>query len=308
MDHDHPRERLLMLGAHALSDVECLALILDGGNPKAMDQARAILAAHALSELPRRAPQELATISGAPLPRVLRLAAAIELAVRLRSRPTPERPRLSSPDEVANYYAPRLEALQREVFHVALLDSQNSLLRDVQVSVGSLSASIVHPREVFRTAILEATAHIVLVHNHPSGDPTPSKEDIHLTRQLVQGGHMLGIRIHDHVIIGHGTHVSLAQRGIILEQPDHGGAGHPDPLRQLLRRLRQPSAPGRRQWRRNTEKRWHQLRDRRPDRLPQTRRHRLQRLGRRDRLDVSLRPGPGPAAHLRGGHGSALRR
>jgi DNA repair protein RadC len=83
------------------------------------------------------------------------------------------------------------------------------------VSEGSLSASIVHPREVFRTAILEATAHLILVHNHPSGDPTPSKEDVHLTRQLVEGARLLGLRVHDHVIIGRGSHVSLAQRGLI---------------------------------------------------------------------------------------------
>jgi len=81
--------------------------------------------------------------------------------------------------------------------------------------VKSLSASIVHPREVFRTAILEATAHLILVHNHPSGDPTPSKEDVHLTRQLVEGARLLGLRVHDHVIIGRGSHVSLAQRGLI---------------------------------------------------------------------------------------------
>jgi DNA repair protein RadC len=103
----------------------------------------------------------------------------------------------------------------KEIFRVALLDSQNGLLRDVQVSEGSLSASIVHPREVFRTAILEATAHLILVHNHPSGDPTPSKEDVHLTRQLVEGARLLGLRVHDHVIIGRGSHVSLAQRGLI---------------------------------------------------------------------------------------------
>jgi DNA repair protein RadC len=98
---------------------------------------------------------------------------------------------------------------------VALLDSQNGLLRDVLVSEGSLSASIVHPREVFRPAILEPAAHLVLVHNHPSGDPTPSKEDIQLTRQLCEAGRLLGLRIHDHVVIGHGRHVSLAQRGVV---------------------------------------------------------------------------------------------
>jgi DNA repair protein RadC len=108
-----------------------------------------------------------------------------------------------------------LEGKKKEIFRVALLDSQNGLVRDVQISEGSLSASIVHPREVFRSAILEAAAHLILVHNHPSGDPTPSKEDIHLTRQLVEGGRLLGLRVHDHVIIGQGRHASLAQRGVM---------------------------------------------------------------------------------------------
>jgi len=133
----------------------------------------------------------------------------------LRSRPSARRVRLSSPEEVAEYFGPTLEGKKKEVFRIALLDSQNGLVRDVQVSEGSLSASIVHPREVFRSAILEAAAHLILVHNHPSGDPTPSKEDVHLTRQLVEGARLLGLRIHDHVIIGQGRHVSLVQRGLI---------------------------------------------------------------------------------------------
>jgi DNA repair protein RadC len=159
--------------------------------------------------------QELAWVGGLGIAKAVRLGAAIELSRRLRARPNGGRVRLSSPEEVAGYFGPGLEGKKKEVFRVALLDSQNGLLRDVQVSEGSLSASIVHPREVFRTAILEATAHLVLVHNHPSGDPTPSKEDVHLTRQLVEGARLLGLRVHDHVIIGRGRHVSLAQRGLI---------------------------------------------------------------------------------------------
>jgi DNA repair protein RadC len=157
----------------------------------------------------------VARVAGLGLAKAVRVGAAVELSRRLRARPNGGRPRLSSPEEVAGFYGPLLEAKKKEVFRVALLDSQNGLLRDAQVSEGSLSASIVHPREVFRTAILEAAAHMILVHNHPSGDPTPSKEDVHLTRQLVEGGRLLGLRVHDHVIIGHGCHVSLAQRGLI---------------------------------------------------------------------------------------------
>jgi DNA repair protein RadC len=215
---DRPRERFLAKGAEALSDAECLALLLGSGpaGRTAVEQAQALLAAFgSLAELAEREVQELARVGRIGVARAVRLGAAVELSRRLRARPHGGRVRLSSPEEVAGYFGPALEGKKKEVFRVALLDSQNGLLRDVQVSEGSLSASIVHPREVFRTAILEATAHMILVHNHPSGDPTPSKEDVHLTRQLVEGARLLGLRVHDHVIIGRGAHVSLAQRGLL---------------------------------------------------------------------------------------------
>ena len=108
---------------------------------------------------------------------------------------------------------PRPAGHESRVFRAALLDSQNGLLRDVIVSEGTLSASLVHPREVFKPAILESAASVILLHNHPSGDPTPSREDLRLTRQLVECAQLLELRVHDHVIIGHGRYVSLAQRG-----------------------------------------------------------------------------------------------
>jgi DNA repair protein RadC len=215
---DRPRERFLAKGGDALSDAECVAILLGSGTAgqTAVDQAQALLSTFgSLGELAGREIQEVARVAGLGLAKAVRVGAAVELSRRLRARPNGGRPRLSSPEEVAGFYGPLLEAKKKEVFRVALLDSQNGLLRDAQVSEGSLSASIVHPREVFRTAILEAAAHMILVHNHPSGDPTPSKEDVHLTRQLVEGGRLLGLRVHDHVIIGHGCHVSLAQRGLI---------------------------------------------------------------------------------------------
>jgi DNA repair protein RadC len=215
---DRPRERFLTKGPDALSDAECLAILLGAGTPgqTALDQAQALLAAFgSLGEVAGRAVQELAWTGGLGIAKAVRLGAAVELARRLRARPNGGRIRLSSPEEVAGYYGPTLEGKKKEIFRVALLDSQNGLLRDVLVSEGSLSAAIVHPREVFREAILEATAHLILVHNHPSGDPTPSKEDVHLTRQLVEGARLLGLRVHDHVIIGEGRHVSLAQRGLV---------------------------------------------------------------------------------------------
>jgi DNA repair protein RadC len=108
-----------------------------------------------------------------------------------------------------------MEGLKREVFRIALLDAQNGLLRDRVISEGTLSASLVHPREVFKPAILESAASVILIHNHPSGDPTPSREDVRLTRQLVECARLLDLSIHDHVVIGHGRFVSLAERGVV---------------------------------------------------------------------------------------------
>jgi DNA repair protein RadC len=122
---------------------------------------------------------------------------------------------MGSPAEVYAAFGPIMEDLSREVFRVALLDAQNGLLRDVIVSVGTLSTTLVHPREVFRPALLEPTASLILLHNHPSGDPTPSREDVRLTRQLVESAHLLDLRLHDHVVIGQGKYVSMAERGII---------------------------------------------------------------------------------------------
>jgi DNA repair protein RadC len=215
---ERPRERFLTKGPEALSDAECLALLLGAGSvgQTALDQAQALLATFgSLGELAGREVQELAWVGSLGFAKAVRVGAAVELTRRLRARPSGARVRLSSPEEVATYFGPSLEDKKKEIFRVALLDSQNGLLRDVRVSEGSLSAAIVHPREVFREAILQATAHLILVHNHPSGDPTPSKEDIHLTRQLVEGGRLLGLRVHDQVIIGDGRHVSLAQRGLL---------------------------------------------------------------------------------------------
>ena len=121
----------------------------------------------------------------------------------------------SSSVDVYAAFGALMEDLPREVFRVAMLDVQNGLLRDCVVSEGTLSASLVHPREVFKPAILASAASVILLHNHPSGDPTPSREDVRLTRQLVECARLLDLRVHDHVVIGRGRFVSRAERGII---------------------------------------------------------------------------------------------
>jgi len=215
---DRPRERLYHKGAEALADAELLAIQLGTGVPgrSAVDVAREMLVQYgSLSSLAGLGVAELAAVRGVGRVRAVRLAAAFEITRRLRSRNGTHRPVLSSPEQVFARYGPLMEELKKEVFRVALLDAQNGLLRDVVISEGTLSASLVHPREVFKPAILESAASIILLHNHPSGDPTPSREDLRLTRQLVDCSKLLELRIHDHVIVGRERFVSLAQRGAL---------------------------------------------------------------------------------------------
>jgi DNA repair protein RadC len=215
---DRPRERLYHKGAESLADAELLAIQLGAGlaGCSAMDMARDLLSRYgSLSGLAGRGVAELAAVRGVGPVKAVRLAAAFEITRRLRSRNGPGRVVLGSPEQVFARYGPLMEDLQKEVFRVALLDAQNGLLRDVVISEGTLSASLVHPREVFKPAILESAASIILLHNHPSGDPTPSREDLRLTRQLVDCSELLDLRIHDHVIIGRQRFISLAQRGAL---------------------------------------------------------------------------------------------
>ena len=215
---DRPRERLYWNGPEALADAELLAIQLGSGTrgKNALEVAREVLAVYgSLGEVAGREACELARVPGVGPAKAARLVAAFELTRRLRARTPGARTILSGPAEVYAAFGPLMEDLKREVFRIALLDTQNTLLRDRIVSEGTLSATLVHPREVFKPAILEAAASVILLHNHPSGDPTPSREDIRLTRQLVECARLLDLRIHDHVIIGHGRFVSLAERGII---------------------------------------------------------------------------------------------
>src|SRR5437870_1077092 len=197
---------------------ELVAIQLGSGmrGRSAVDVAREMLAAYgSLAEVAARDATELARVAGVGPAKAARLVAAFELTRRLRARTPGVRIVLSSPAEVYAAYAPLMEDLKREVFRVALLDAQNGLLRDRVISEGTLSASLVHPCLVFKPAILESAASVILLHNHPSGDPTPSREDIRLTRQLVECARLLELRVHDHLVIGHGRFISLAERGII---------------------------------------------------------------------------------------------
>lgn len=215
---DRPRERLRSQGLTALADAELLALQLGSGAPgqSAVEVAREMLATYgSLAEIGAREVSELARQRGVGPAKAARLAAAFEMTRRLRARPLGARVILGAPAAVFAAFRPLMEDLKREVFRVALLDAKNGLLRDCVISEGTASASFVHPREVFKPAIVESAASVILLHNHPSGDPTPSREDVRLTRQLVECARLLDLRLHDHVIVGRGRFVSFAEQGMI---------------------------------------------------------------------------------------------
>lgn len=214
---ERPRERLKTLGAQALSSAELLAILIGTGTARRSALALAHDAlARADGSLRRLATQPVAAltaVAGLGTVRAITIHAALELGRRSASESRDEGAPLRSPRDVWAAFAPRLEDLPVEEFHVAVLDAQHRLERDITITRGILNSSLVHPREVFREAIAERAAAIVLVHNHPSGDPSPSADDRAITTQLVAAGRLLDIPVADHVIIGRGRYLSFAESG-----------------------------------------------------------------------------------------------
>jgi DNA repair protein RadC len=211
---ERPREKLLRAGAPSLSDTELVAVVLGTGvrGRDVLIVATDLLAAcggvDGLAALP---PARLTRATGVGSGRAARLVAAIELGRRVVAGPRALRPRVATPAAAASYLLPHLGRLREEHFGVLLLDTRHRLIRAVVVSIGSLDASLVHPREVFRAATEHSAAAIVLFHNHPSGDPAPSAEDLTLTRRLVQAGELMGIGVVDHVVLGDGCWHSVRE-------------------------------------------------------------------------------------------------
>ncbi len=215
---EQPRERLMQLGPKALSDAELLAILLRTGTRQedVIQVSRNILHRFRnLSQLAMRDYRELQEIVGIGPTKAVTLAAAFEIGRRTQAEPFMSRPVISSPRDVARIYVPLLRGVSKEQFHVLILNSANQVIRMGLVSEGSLNSSIVHPREVFRIAIVENAASIIGLHNHPSGNPTPSREDINITRQLVEAGKIVGIPFHDHIIVAGEEFVSMAERGYL---------------------------------------------------------------------------------------------
>lgn len=224
--HDRPRERLRRLGSAALSDAELIALLLrtGGGGRDALDVSRDLLFRFGgLRGLAGSAGAEFAVVRGLGPAKIASLEAAIEIGRRLAGLEVPDRAAIAGPQDIHRYFHPRLRDRRHETFFALLLDSRHRILKEVVVSQGTLTASLVHPREVFRAAVREAAAAIVLVHNHPSGDPSPSAEDRAVTRRLVRAGALMGIRVIDHVVVAEKGYFSFSESGDLAAAP--GGHG-----------------------------------------------------------------------------------
>jgi len=228
-EHQRPRERLRRCGPAALSDVELLAILLRTGanGCSALDLARLILRNYngRISRLAQASVEELCTIRGVGIAKATQIRAAFALAQRLQQWQEPQRVRLHSPADVADYMRESLRGKQQEEFHVLFVDIKHYLLKSECITIGLLDRSHVHAREVFRSAIRESCARLILAHNHPSGDPTPSSQDIACTRNLQDAGKLIGIDVLDHVVIGQRSaerscdYLSMREAGL-LEKPD----------------------------------------------------------------------------------------
>jgi DNA repair protein RadC len=217
---ERPREKLMALGPERLSEAELLAILIRTGSKQqtAVDLTRTILTRHGgLHDLSSMNYQEFFHLKGIGPVKAVTLIAAFEIARRIASLPINPKLKVTDPEVVFRRYEPRLSYLKKEVFIILILNSANNLIRDVQISEGILNSSLVHPREVFKSAILESAASIILLHNHPSGEAEPSQEDKNITRRLLEAGKLIDIPVLDHIIIGQRKYFSFREAGLIEE-------------------------------------------------------------------------------------------
>ena len=218
---ERPREKMLKQGSGSLSNAELLALILRTGDSttkkSAIDLGRDIISHFGdnLRELGNADLAEICTIKGMGMAKATGLKAAFTLASRFQARRLESFDRFTSPRQVFEYFHHEFRDSRKEYFLILLLDGKNRIIRRVQISEGSLNQSIVHPREVFSPAVKESAAALIFVHNHPTGDPAPSTEDIAITRRLREAGDIMGIKVLDHIIVGDGEFVSFVERGLL---------------------------------------------------------------------------------------------
>jgi DNA repair protein RadC len=213
---ERPRERLQRHGPEVMSTAELLAIILGSGSKgqPVLQLAHAIVAQFgSLKSLAEASVAELCQIKGLGSVKALQLRAALCLGVRLSRQSLPAKYQVENPIHAYNLVKDELAYEQREIFMVLLLDVRGGVITQEVVTIGTLSETLIHPREVFYPAIRHKAASIILIHNHPSGDPSPSPEDYEVTKQLLKAGMLISIPIHDHLIVGGNSFVSMRQEG-----------------------------------------------------------------------------------------------
>ena len=210
---ERPREKLLYYGKDALSNAELLAILLRTGTREksALELSNEVLSLteDGLINLCECTPEELSGIPGIGEAKACQIIAAAELGRRIATYPRKQKVSVGNPQDIVQLYMEKMRYFKEEHFCALLLDTKGRVIEDVEVSVGDLNSAPVHPREVFRQAVRRSAAAVALVHNHPSGDPEPSREDLEITMQLQDTAEVLGIQLVDHIIIGDGVYTSL---------------------------------------------------------------------------------------------------
>lgn len=219
-EDERPRERLIKYGSSTMSDAHLLGILIGSGDRRskknAVDLSRDLLSAFGtLESLDQATVTEMCQIKGIGAAKAAQIKAALEVGKRMASKPTGVKIKLKSSQAFVEQFSPFLKHLKKEIVKIVLLDPKLQLIKDLTISEGSLNASIVHPREVMIPAIRESAASFALIHNHPSGDPTPSQKDLEITHRLNQTGKIIGIHMVDHIIIGGNGFFSFADEGLL---------------------------------------------------------------------------------------------
>ncbi len=219
-EDERPRERLVRYGADKLSDAQLLGILIGTGDSRtgknAIDLSRDLLKKFEdFQSIDSASVNELCSVSGVGTAKAAQIKAALELGKRMASKKSGSKQKMNTSRALVDHYAPFLKNLKKEIVKVVLLNPKLHIIKDLTISEGSLNASIVHPREVMIPAIKESAAKIVLIHNHPSGDPTPSQADIEITHRVTKTGEIIGIPLVDHIIIGGMDYYSFADEGLI---------------------------------------------------------------------------------------------
>jgi len=217
-DEERPRERLVKYGVEYLTDAELLGIILVKGyqGKTSVELAKDLLSeTKSLRKLDSLSCPEMSSVKGIGLAKFSQIKAAFEIGKRLLRETSSPKKKIHNALDLVNYYGPCMRDLKKEKFKVIMLDVKNKIIRDIDISVGSLTESIVHPREVLKEIIKESAASVIFLHNHPSGESNPSKNDLDITDRLVDACDLIGVKVLDHIILGDDNYTSFAQEGLL---------------------------------------------------------------------------------------------